>query len=440
MQIVSYRGPSQAGGVSNLINQAIEHDRQSTWWFIDQSQLHCISRENDDTRASLPQSIVEGHYRFCNEYLWPLMHNREDLAYFNENDHNCYTSLNVTLAAHLNWEAAHQALYIHDYQFAVMPSFLSEKRWSSCLFFWHIPWPTSVSKDAAVHLKEIARGLLRCARVGFHTEKYIKNFCTFVHDFIPEFVVASDGSRIVHKSGHSTELVVSPAGVDYFFWNQAAKYSTPQLKTSCPYILSVDRADYTKGIAERISAIEYLFDTRPDFIGKLQFVFVCQPTRTGLSAFENYWTDCRNSYAGVFERFSTDDWSPILWLPHSMNSYELAALYTGATAMLVNPSADGLNLTAKEFIASAIDLNTVLILSSGAGAWQELSDFVVSVESCRPMEIAAAVVEALAMPLTRRRANMLAMKRLVRANTLENWWYQMTNGVVNVFHADVDCA
>lgn len=441
MQIVSYRGPSQAGGVSNLINQAFLQNRISKWWYINDNILHCTVSEKKDLRASILEKIVDGHYRYCNEYLWPIMHDRHDLAQFNAADHKCYKAFNLAIGTHLNWENF-QPTYIHDYQFAVLPSCLPEWKWPSCLFFWHIPWPEHCNRESAIYLSEIAIGLLRCARVGFHTKTYVDNFCAFVREFLSDFYVAPDNARILHISGHSTEVVASPAGIDYRFWNHAASVTSSLPGDNCPYILSVDRADYSKGIDERIAAVEILFDRHPELIGKVQFVFACQPTRQGLIQFDNYWRRCQTRYQAVLLKFSTDNWSPILWLNDSLTANELAALYAGATVMLVNPSIDGLNLTAKEYVASCVDGDGVLVLSKGAGAWQEMKDFVVTLPKCQPDEIAKAIAEALRLQPSQKRSNMLALKRVVRANTLEGWWEKMTDRFTSelCLGIDTDCA
>lgn len=423
MQIVSYRGPSQPGGVSKLIEQSTENDRSCRWLFIENDRICSAASTEKQLKTRVPAQILQGHYRFCNEFLWPLMHSRPDLMVYSADHYNCYRELNVIFASRVNWEREAE-VFIHDYQFAVLPRYISEELERQKILFWHIPWPDTVPDTAVPLLMEIAIGLLACHRVGFHTEGYAKNFALFVKTYLPECVF--EKWNTISYSGHRTELIVNPAGVDYSFW-QSNSFNTAQaFNFSTPYVFSVDRADYSKGVLERIKSVEIFFDRRPDLIGQLQFVFACQPTRGGLNAFDEYWIECMREYEAVNAKLSVDGWKPIVWIKESLTSSQLAILYGRASLMLVNPSVDGLNLTAKEFIASSRNLCAALVLSSGAGAWQELREHVISVHTCTPEAIAEALLRALVIPTHRVRADMLALKRIVHGNTVEKWWQIMT--------------
>jgi trehalose-6-phosphate synthase len=427
MQIITYRGPSQPGGVATLIQRA--DCSQSTWWHIKDGFLHAINNGLTRRMASIPQPIAEGHYRYSNEYLWPLMHSRGDLARYNEIDRNCYRSMNLALATHLNWHQAGEAPFVHDYQLALIPHYLSDDKSERAVHFWHIPWPERFPKETVEHVAELAGALLCCRSVGFHTAEYVENFSNFVRQNIPDVRVASDGRSIVHKSGKVTTLLVSPGGVNYSFWHASAQLPTAAPPCDTPYILSVDRADYTKGLAERIEAVRMLFNAHPELKGKFQFVFACQRTRPGIAPFDAYWADCRAKYDRVVAEIGLPGWSPILWLADPVTPQVLAGWYAHASAMLVNPSRDGLNLTAKEFIASARNPESTLILSRHAGAWHELQEHVVTIDECHPEAIADAILFALRTSPEQRRESMKALKRVVKSNPWEKWWQSLTNGM-----------
>ena len=423
MQIVSYRGPSQPGGVSKLIEQSAKHDNSVRWSFIENDRICTTTATGKQLRIRIASSNLNGHYRFCNEFLWPLMHSRTDLFVYSERYHNCYRALNQIFASHID-QGLETDIFIHDYQFALVPRYLSKELKEQRILFWHIPWPATVPDTAVTQLLEIALGLLACHRIGFHTESYARNFAHFVKAHLPESVV--ENWNFIDFSGHRTEVLVNPAGVDYAFWQNSDGKAPPELNFSLPYVFSVDRADYSKGVLERIKSIEIFFERRPDLIGQLQFVLACQPTRRGLNAFDNYWTECIKEYELVTHKLAVHNWKPIVWISENLTSSQLAVLYDRATYMLVNPSVDGLNLTAKEFIAANKNLRASLVLSSGAGAWQELREHVISVHDCTPEAIAEALLRALVIPDYRVRANMLALKRIVHANTIERWWQIMT--------------
>ncbi len=427
MQIVSYRGQSHGGGVAALIKAALPHERTFLWWHLVDTSLQTLSAGGASRAASIPAAIIDGHYRYCNEFLWPLMHERPDLARYVPEHHVDYRSLNIAVAAHLNWRNRWQRTFIHDYQFGLMPEYLADEAASQSVFFWHIPWPARFPSGTEPQVMEVARALLRCGRVGFHIKDYVSNFCAFVRDFLPEYRVLPGESAVIHDCGRATELIASPAGMDSSFWRNAAEAARARRPHPGRYILSVDRADYTKGIVERIKAVENIFRSQPELQGELQFVFACQPTRSGLTAFDEYWRQCRLAYRQTLERLGREDWSPIVWLADPLAPEELAAWYAHAAAMLVNPSVDGLNLTAKEFVASATDPESVLILSSGAGVWRELGSHSVTIQRCCPGDIAEAVLTALAQPPAHRRASMSVLKRAVRANSLQNWWHGLVS-------------
>lgn len=423
MQIVSYRGPSQPGGVSKLIEQSAKSDRSCRWSFIEDDRICSTTLTGKQLKTRIPSKVLDGHYRFCNEFLWPLMHSRPDLMVYRNQDHRDYRSLNLIFSSHVNREPESD-IFIHDYQFALLPRYLCQETKEQRILFWHVPWPATTSNTAVAALSEIAVGLLRCHRLGFHTEGYARNFALFVRNNLPEYFV-EDWNTIFH-SGHRTELLVNPAGVNYQFWRNSSGSAAQNLSFSVPYVFSVDRADYSKGILERIKSIEIFFERRPDLIGQIQFVFACQPTRSGLSTFDNYWTACIKEYEQLNERLSQGSWRPIVWIKENLTPSQLAVLYNRAALMLVNPSVDGLNLTAKEFIASNQTLRASLVLSSGAGAWQELREHVITIHDCTPEAIAEALLRAVAMPPYRVRSNMVARKEIVHANTVERWWSIMT--------------
>jgi trehalose 6-phosphate synthase/phosphatase len=431
MQIVSYRGPSQPGGVASILEHANNQFPESAWWHIKDNSIQTISWHKKSTVAAIPPEITEGHYRYCNELLWPLMHGNSQVARYVEADRNCYRSLNLTLAAHLNWNERSVPIFGQDYQFALLPSYLTFAKSSKSLYFWHIPWPESFPAEFESHIAEVARGLLRCGSLGFHTAGYVRNFSEFVMRHLPEFRVMSDGVTIVSRNGHVCTLVSSPAGIDYGFWENAARTVPNAGVPDIPFILSVDRADYTKGIAERIEAIKQVFRRQESLKGKLQFVFICQRTRPGIAAYDEYWERCQRLYQEALEELSTPDWSPINWITHSVSPERLAGYYSQATSMLVNPSKDGLNLTAKEFVASAALTNASLILSTGAGAWQELRNNVISIEACNPDDICASILQSLQEPTSMRRLNMHALKHIVRANSFDTWWERLTRNQNN---------
>ena len=460
MHIVSYRGPGMAGGVSAALARAWDTNLGSgaLWWHLHEHELNVASGPDTpaDNVAHVPAEVIEGHYRFCNEFLWPVMHDLPEYARFVPQDYYYYQTFNHTLGwcilrAHADEQ--HADFFVQDYQMALLPQFMRANAGFRSVVFWHIPWPKHVREDHVPYITAIARGLLSAHAVGFHTQEYAENFLRFVNENCAEYACDNDGlvayqkdtlqgafatgsegmSRIrvgkqsVESYRHATKLIVAPLGIDYEHWSTLAARQDntvwhPALVRT-PFVLSVDRADYTKGVSNRIRAIDSFLEQHPEWIGRIVFAQVCGKTRAGLSPFENYWNESRCLYNELTARWATDAWQPLLWIEKSFSSAELALAYRTAAAMLVNPVRDGLNLTAKEYVACQGSRPGVLVLSEGAGAWQELGSHCVEVCPADATQMGDAIHRSLTMDSHERAWRMAILKELVRGNTLSNWWH-----------------
>lgn len=427
MHIVSYRGPSEAGGVSKLLQQGLKGERQPKWWHINRNFLQVRESDKFKRKTSIPAEIIDGHYNYANEFLWPLMHERFDLVRYDKSAHDSYVALNLAVAGNLlnELEAADQ-VFTNDYQFAILPLFLNNRPTKN-IHFWHIPWPTTCLQSMAEPLIQIADGLLHNQKVGFHTTQYVQNFCNFVEEFMPAAKVHYTGeSAYIKTKAGFTELIVNPAQIEYHRWNRLGRRSEAA-QPEVPYILSVDRADYSKGVLERLEAIRIFFQTRPEQREKIQFVFICQQTRKGIDSFDNYWSECIRLYESISEQFRTDCWAPIKWIQEPLAMEDLASWYAHAKAMLINPRVDGLNLTAKEFVAATTNPEAALLLTRGTGAWVELKEHAITIDGHQAKEIAEALFTLIETRDENHRMQLRELKRILRKNTLESWWKNLTS-------------
>lgn len=462
MHIVSYRGPGQAGGVSAALARAWDCNLGSggLWWHVDGSQLN-IS-ENTGAPASaianLSEEVIKGHYRFCNDFLWPVMHDLPQHARYVPEDRALYETFNQTygwciIRGHA--EALPSNYFVQDYQLALLPAFLKDNAGFRALLFWHIPWPQNVPAEYVPVVASIVRGMLGAEAIGFHTQEYANNFLNFVKEKMPEYRIDRDSlciwpdyervRRVANarwspaerfrpnrpqpiQSTSLTRLLVAPLGIDFDHWTALAARQQSSLwhpaLARMPFVLSVDRADYTKGVTDRIRAIDLLLERHPEWVGNIVFAQVCGKTRPGLDAFDGYWHECQRLYNALQERWSYGSWQPLVWLEKSFSSAELSVAYRSADVMLVNAVRDGLNLTAKEFVACQSNASPgVLALSSGTGAWQELGKHAVTLEPGNSFQIAENIHQALAMDEHERKWRMTMLKDCVKANTLSRWWY-----------------
>lgn len=453
MDIISYRGPGKAGGVSPAIQLLMDaQDAGHHWWFMDDNcfkrtvgtpQVHAIV-------GTLPKEVVEGHYRYCNEFLWPIMHDLPEFATHNPDDEVLYDRFNRLIARNMLSGAIGSSYFVQDYQLALMPQLLKRKVNRKIGVFWHIPWPKYVPDQFVKPLAHVVRALLAADVIGFHRKEYAHNFLHFVEYQVSDVFCSHAKLSIARDPARSdlaigtyvspyfdrgspvalveecpqTQVLVAPLGLDFDFWNAlSADHNTTMHHRQllrAPYVLSVDRADYTKGVTHRLDAIDLFFTTHRDMIGKLTFAQVCGRTRPGLSAFDNYWNECRTRVADLNGKFGNSDWKPIYEMDN-LNSAELSILYRNAKVMLVNPVRDGLNLTAKEFVVCQQAEPGVLALSSHAGAWDELGEHCVEVEPRTPAQMSYAIYCALHMDRTERAQRIESLKRCIKENELKPW-------------------
>jgi trehalose 6-phosphate synthase/phosphatase len=444
MNILSYRGPSTAGGVSTALARINSNsaDGKQRWWYIDKNSVQ--TRSNTDSEVleivKIPQKIIEGHYRYCNNFIWPVLHDLPQQAILDKEDRELYMQFNIRFARHfMRAEALRSSglCFVNDYQLAISSGLLGNSPMLDVILFWHVPWPKTVTSEFRPYLVEIAEGLLGAVRLGFHTGEYAQNFLTFVHENMPMYEVDFADQVVASKTDDSisTAVVACPLGLDVDFWVKKAEDSTPvhhdldlSKEITCPFVLSVDRADYTKGVVERMNAIEEFFAKYPEQIGKLQFVQVCQPSRTGLPNFDHYWEVISGMGAAINEKLSTPEWKPIVWVEKPIPPLTLAWLYKKATTMMINPVRDGLNLTAKEF--AACSKKGAMLLSPEAGVWHELGSECLALDPDSREQMAHQIAASLKMSDEEKRSRLTVMKRKLRTNTLVKWWLDFEGGMV----------
>ncbi|MBY0546464.1 MAG: trehalose-6-phosphate synthase [Candidatus Obscuribacterales bacterium] len=444
MNILSYRGPIGPGGVSGSLSHMFDRHAKSndTWWYM-AGQSMVAQRKTalaPETICRIPDSIVSGHYRYCNNFLWPVLHDMPKHAQFDLSDKASYAELNLAISCNTVAAASNSSrgqYFVHDYQLALLPEYLSAFCPANATMFWHIPWPEEVEDRYVPHIKELASSLLNASQIGFHTAEYASNFRRFVtSNFFDCSVEEGKGAlRIVRKQEQSgltraTALLVHPLGIDFDRWTQLSNESgenglPDSFNSNSTFILSVDRADYTKGIIERLKAIDLFFEKNAQWLTKVQFLQVTQRSRTGLPAFDSYWSECTTLAAQINNRWRNDEWAPIVWLTEPLDMPTLARLYRSATALCVSSVRDGLNLTAKEFIACSGADSKVILLSSHAGVWDELQRYVLTLAPSSPLQVSEQFLAALNMSCDDRKENFQRMRKIISENSTSSWWQSM---------------
>jgi len=297
-------------------------------------------------------------------------------------------------------------------------------------------------------LIDIAKSILSAEFIGFHTQEYCANFFRFVSKHI-NGVSVSIRDRVVIREPKShavnpqhslfslpnaertsvddltTRVISAPLGLDVDHWRSLAK---TQSKTvlhpaliNTDFVLSVDRADYTKGVIPRMESIHHFFNDHPEMIGKITFAQLCTQTRPGLEAFDNYWNDIQRMAREINNKYKSADWQPILNLKGPLNGQDLSVLYNQASVMLVNPLRDGLNLTAKEYVACQSGNPGALVLSPHAGAYEELGQWTTTADPYNTRGMGQAVFDALHLSNSEKRSRMKNMTDVLKANTISSW-------------------
>lgn len=423
MDIVAYRGPQAAGGVASVLQTIFTDPRLELngWWFFAKNRFKRITQLSESsslTLAAFSNDLIDDHYSYCNQFLWPMFHEFSDRAAYDARQRLAYRRLNRLIAQTIAHSHVANEYFIHDYQLALVPRFLQMSNLADTTFFWHIPWPESIPESCTERAIEIAAGICAATKIGFQTQKDATNFINFCHRTVPQ---ASD---------LKSRIEIAPVPVDHELWAllshdqlRAQKVlNRHSIKEHEKIVLSVERADYTKGILERLHAIElYLQHNAAQAKGSVRFMQVIPRTRQGIDAYDLYWQQCRTKVDEINKSYGTPDWQPIAFIEEGLAPTDLAVLYARADVMLITSLLDGLNLTAKEYVSCQREGKGALILSQGCGASSELPAALI-IDPRNPAEIVRAVQTALSMPAQEIHQRMRHLREAVRLNSSTDWF------------------
>ncbi|MGK0139882.1 MAG: trehalose 6-phosphate synthase/phosphatase, partial [Algoriphagus sp.] len=384
--------------------------------------------ENQKCRSvSLSQKEIDGFYfGFSNRTLWPLFHYFTEYSEFNKGDWEIYKIVNQKFADLViaNIEDG-DTVWIHDYQLLLVPAMVKEKRPNVKIgFFLHIPFPSYEVFRNLPWREEILRGMLGSDLIGFHTYEYERHFLSSVQ----RILMCELNFNYVLYDARKVKVDSFPMGIDFTKFHNAAianrkrdKKSDFQesldkhkaIKGNTRFILSIDRLDYTKGIAQRILAFEVFLEKYPEYLGKVRLVMLAVPSRSNVPQYQDLKNEIDQLVGRINGKFSEVNWTPIWYFYRSMPFENLIDLYCSCDIALLTPVRDGMNLVAKEYIASRVDNTGVLILSEMAGAAKELNEALI-INPNNADQIADTIKEALEMPLVRQKKGNIIMKDRVQ--------------------------
>jgi trehalose 6-phosphate synthase/phosphatase len=427
--------PSAGGLATGLARPHRESDGLWIGWPGDVSRLSArqragLEREFEQLEVVpvyLTAAEVHRYYEgFANGALWPLFHYLLDRIRLDRNDWLAYLKVNERFADIIASTARpDDRIWIHDYQLTLLPGLLRERLPKAKIgFFLHIPFPSSEVFRILPEREAVLRGLLGADLIGFHTFAYVRHFATSLLRILG---VESDVDRVEHE-GRQTRLGVFPMGVDAAAFAEMADAWASGRDVSAlrrrdgvqKVLLGIDRLDYTKGILQRLRAVERLLERESSWRGRIRLIQVAVPSRTRVDAYQRFRREVDETIGRINGAFATADWVPIHYLYRSLPQKSVAGLYRSADIMLVTPLRDGMNLVAKEFVASRTDGDGVLILSEFAGAASDMGEAVI----VNPYDIdgmAAAIHQALEMPEAERRLRMAPLRARVIEHDVHHW-------------------
>jgi trehalose 6-phosphate synthase/phosphatase len=375
----------------------------------------------------LSQDHVNRYYNgFANRVLWPLFHYLIDRVPVDATGWDAYRQVNATFAqAVVRQYRPGDVIWIHDYQLMLVPAMVRARLPEARIgFFLHIPFPSSEVFRTLPWRREILEGLLGADLIGFHTFSYLRHF---VASLLHVEGIEADVDRVRVGDRHVT-VGAFPMGIDAASFVALAE--DPEVAAAAAKIreeaggrrilLGVDRLDYTKGIPRRLTSIERLLTREPDLRDQVRYIQVAVPSRGEVDSYQRFRRLVEEAVGRINGTCGTVRSTPVHYIHQSVSMPELVALYLAADVMLVTPLRDGMNLVAKEFLASRVDGDGVLVLSEFAGASAELGDAVV----VNPYDVEAvshAIQRALAMPAPEREARMRTMRRRVLEQDIHAW-------------------
>ena len=402
---------------------------------------NCVAVPPDDPsytlqRIDLSEEAVDSYYYgFSNRVLWPLCHGFVDHIDDSANNFKWYQTINECFAEAVSEHAtADSVVWLQDYHFALASRMIRDRvpQSTTVAQFWHIPWPTLTTFQYCPARDQILEGLLGNDLLGFHVDRYAERFLECVQRFLPAAGVDWE-RRTVTYGGELTHVVATPMGVDAKSYDQDAQSVTSSQLSSLfdrydvshenVIGLGVDRLDYTKGIPERLAAIERFLEWNPSWHGEFTFIQTATPSRTDIQTYEQHGALVRSEVERINQRFGTQAWDPIVYTEDYISAADLCALYRRAELMIVSPLADGMNLVAQEYVAASVDRDGTLVLSQDAGAHETLGSHALTIDPADVSGFAHQIERAVSLPPTERRHRMRTLRNRVFDRDLE-WWME----------------
>ena len=415
------------GGVATALNSVLRR-YGGRWVCWGDSRIDRAHEEEDVEgytirRIYLTDKEKLGFYNsYSNRVLWPLFHYFRNNIKLDATGFKYYYIANEKFAdAIMEKIDSKTTIWIHDYQLMMVPSILRNMGINNNIIFsWHIPWVSPEFFSILPEGKFLARSVAKANLITFHIRLYEKNFRNTLE------------YNNINLVSHLRTLAV-PLGIDTKLYKPlTGKHGLHHMK-KVSIIFSIDRMDYTKGLIQRVKAIDKVLSYRRDLAGKFVYLMNVTPSRAGIPEYDEIKRQLEMEIGRVNGLYSTSTWVPIIYMYRKIPFKSLLTLYSNGDIALITPLVDGLNLVSKEFVATT--RKGVLVLSKFAGSADGLKGALI-VNPNNINEIASSIVRALEMSSEERKLRLEKMKKyVIRKNS--NWWYRR---IINVADSNYDNA
>jgi trehalose 6-phosphate synthase/phosphatase len=375
----------------------------------------------------LSSAHVDAFYNgYANETLWPLFHYFQSFTRYNDSYWTAYQEVNELFASIVARHAQPGVpIWVHDYHLMLLPQQLRLRLPASTIgFFLHIPFPSYEIFRSLPNRQQLLEGVLGADLIGFHTYEYVRHFLSSVLHILG--IENTHGGLVIDARIIAVDAF--PIGIDYKKFTSALQSPNTQQALNTlsrryrnqQVILSLDRLDYSKGIPGRLVAFERLLAAHPEYHQRIVLIIVAVPSRTEVGAYQELRSTVETSISRINGLFGTIDWTPISYQFQNVPFEQVVALYARADIALVTPLRDGMNLVAKEYVASKQDRPGVLVLSEMAGAADELPE-ALRVNPNDTSAIVTALETALTLSKKDQGARLTAMQKRLVAYTAHDW-------------------
>ncbi len=372
------------------------------------------------------QDVADFYEGYANDTLWPLFHYFPSFAQFRSAYWKAYRSVNQKfLRAVKSVADGNATVWIQDYQLMLLPNSIRTALPQAKIgFFLHIPFPSYEIFRLLPERKAIIEGLLGADLLGFHIYDYARHFISSCNRILG----TSSEQGFIEYQGRRVKVDVFPIGVDYAKFRETLTHKQTRREIEMlderyhgqRLILSVDRLDYSKGIMKRLEAYEMLLRDHPELRRTVTMMMVAVPSRTEVETYKQLRNEIEIAVSRINGAYGTTDWAPISYQFQNLQFEQIVALYAKAEVALVTPLRDGMNLVAKEYIASKRNRKGVLILSEMAGAADELNDAIITNPNDVPL-LAQEIYKALIMPKAEQVRRQKAMQARISDYTVQKW-------------------